>query len=189
MAVYDVLYEKLLFRRIADGDEHAFQEFFDLYKARVYAFVKGYTHAAADAEEILQDTFLIIWEKKSTLTQVEHPRNYLYTMVRNKTFNFLKRAAKSEKMRQEIWAHMQLAHNPTQDALYLQESNQLLEAAVGRLSEKKQLIFKLSRYEGLNHEQIADKTGLSRSRVKNILVEVMKSIKTYMTEYTSLWFF
>jgi len=54
------------------------------------------------------------------------------------------------------------------------------------MSAQKQEVFKLSRYEGLNHEQIAELTGLSKSRVKNIIVEVLKFIKMYIAQCTSI---
>lgn len=186
MAPYDLINEKLLFQRISKGDQSAFEQIFNRYRDKVYHFILGFTHSAADAEEILQDAFLILWEKKGSLANVDHPRNYIYTIVKNKTFNFLKKASKSSRLREEIWSNMIEAQNATEELLNLTESNQLINEALNQLAIKKQEVFRMSRYDGLSHEEIAAQTGLSKSRVKNIIVEVVKYIKAYLMQYTSI---
>ena len=186
MAEYDVLSEKLLLEKIAQGDELAFRLVFDLYKTKIYTFIVNFTHSRADAEEIVQDTFLTLWQNRNTLHQIEHPRNYIYTVVRNKTYHYLKQASKSQARMQVIWANLKLDSNETEETLQLQESKKLIDEALLMMSAQKQEVFKLSRYEGLNHEQIAELTGLSKSRVKNIIVEVLKFIKMYIAQCTSI---
>jgi len=186
MAEYDVLSEKLLLEKIAQGDELAFRLVFDLYKTKIYTFIVNFTHSRADAEEIVQDTFLTLWQNRNTLHQIEHPRNYIYTVVRNKTYHYLKQAFKSQARMQVIWANLKLDSNETEETLQLQESKKLIDEALLMMSAQKQEVFKLSRYEGLNHEQIAELTGLSKSRVKNIIVEVLKFIKMYIAQCTSI---
>ena len=186
MAEYDVLSEKLLLEKIAQGDELAFRLVFDLYKTKIYTFIVNFTHSRADAEEIVQDTFLTLWQNRNTLHQIEHPRNYIYTVVRNKTYHYLKQASKSQARMQVIWANLKLDSNETEETLQLQESKKLIDEAILMMSAQKQEVFKLSRYEGLNHEQIAELTGLSKSRVKNIIVEVLKFIKMYIAQCTSI---
>jgi len=186
MAEYDVLSEKLLLEKIAQGDELAFRLVFDLYKTKIYTFIVNFTHSRADAEEIVQDTFLTLWQNRNTLHQIEHPRNYIYTVVRNKTYHYLKQASKSQARMQVIWANLKLDSNETEETLQLQESKKLIDEALSMMSAQKQEVFRLSRYEGFSHEQIADATGLSKSRVKNIIVEVLKFIKMYIAQCTSI---
>ncbi|UEG52186.1 RNA polymerase sigma-70 factor [Mucilaginibacter daejeonensis] len=182
MATYDLIGEKVLLEQIAKGNEIAFRRVFDLYKTKVYTFIVGFTHSRADAEEILQDTFLTLWQNRYTLNNIEHPRNYIYTVVRNKTFHYLKQASKSEKLMKEVWANLKEDHNSTDDLMHLRDSDRMIKDALNMLSEQKRYIFKLSRYEGLGHEQIAEQTGLSKSRVKNIIVEVLKFLRTYLEQ-------
>ncbi len=186
MATYDLVSEKLLLEQISKGNEYAFRQIFDLYKTKIYTFIVNFTHSKADAEEILQDTFLTLWQNRYTLTNIDHPRNYIYTVVRNKTYNYLKQVSKSERMLREVWANIKQDCNQTEDTLYLHESNKLIQDALSMLAEQKQRIFKMSRYDGLTHEQIATETGLSKSRVKNIIVEVLKFIKVYLAQCTNV---
>lgn len=186
MAEYDVLSEKLLLAKISQGDEQAFRLVFDLYKARIFTFIVNFTHSRADAEEIVQDTFLTLWQNRDTLNHIEHPRNYIYTVVRNKTYQYLKQASKSQARLQLIWANLKLDSNETEETLQLLESKKLIDEALSLLTAQKREIFRLSREEGLSHEQIAAQTGLSKSRVKNIIVEILKFIRVYIAQCTSV---
>lgn len=179
--IYDLAGEKLLLQQIARGDEAAFKLIFDTYKARTFTFVVNFIHSKADAEEIVQDTFLGLWQNRDSLTTVEHPRNYIYTVVRNKTLRYLSNVARDEKMMKVVWANMQEEINPTEEALQLKESQAIINQALSMLSEQKQKVFKMCREQGMSHENIALEIGISKSRVKNIMVEVLNFIKLFLS--------
>lgn len=184
--IYDLTNEKQLLYKISMGDEAAFKEVFDTYKGRVFTFVENFIHSRADAEEIVQETFLSLWQQRDILNSVEHPRNYIYTLVRNKTMRYIGNAIRDEKMQRIIWANMQNDGNPTEEAMEFRESKRRIEEAVSRLPEQKQRIFRMCREEGLSHEHIAFVTGLSKSRVKNIMVEVLKYIRLFLAQDSCL---
>lgn len=181
MSVYNLSAEKILLQKIADGDEIAFKHVFELYKNRVYSFVVKFVHSKADAEEIVQDTFFTIWQKRDTLPNIEHPRNYIYTIVRNKTYNYLNQAAKNQKILAQLWANMQIESNDIEEQTDFKDSEMLIKSGLANLSAQKQQIFKMSRVDGLSHEEIALQVGLSKSRVKNIIVDVLKYLRHYLS--------
>jgi RNA polymerase sigma-70 factor (family 1) len=179
---YDLTAELQLLQQIAMGDELAFKLVFEIYRARVFTFVVNFIHSSADAEEIVQDTFLSLWQNRDGLVAVSHPRNYIYTIVRNKTLRYLSNVARDEKMVKIVWANMQMEVNATEEALLLRESRELITQALSRLPQQKQQIFRMCREGGMSHENIAMEMGLSKSRVKNVMVEVLKSIRLYLQQ-------
>lgn len=186
--------ERELFIRIAAGDESAFREVFDLYRLRLYHFALQFTHSASDAEEIVQDTFVRLWTGSEKLAEINHPTNYIYTICRNLTYNYLLKASRNDKLLKQVWANIQVDENPTEAILQAKESQSLINEAVAQLSEQKQRIYKMSREEGMSHDEIAKELGLSRSRVKNVVVEVLKFIKVYLQEHSVIlalifWFY
>lgn len=182
--------EKELLNQIARSDPNAFRRIFDLYRIRLFSFILDFTHSPADAEELVQDTFMKLWENRHHLSAVDHPGSYIYRMARNNTLNWLAKTSRNDQLRRQVWSNMQMTGNNTEDFLDVRESKQLISAALSGLSEKKQAIFRLSREEGLKHEEIAQLLGLSKSTVKNILVETLKYIKTCLgTQYPLLAFF
>ncbi|WP_242457762.1 RNA polymerase sigma factor [Pedobacter sp. BS3] len=150
---------------------------FNEYKNRIFTFVDNYIHSKADAEEIVQETFLILWQNRRNLLAIEHPRNYIYTIARNKTYDYLTKTARNEKMLNQTWINLSVSYNDIDDKINLSESKRIIEKALTELSEQKQAVFNMSRSENMNHDEIARVMGLSKSRVKNIIVEVLKHLK------------
>jgi RNA polymerase sigma-70 factor (family 1) len=172
--------DRILLQYVANGDKAAFRQLFDQYKLRLFSFVLQMTHSKVDAEEIVQDVFAKLWEIRTDLVQVDYPGKYIYTIARNKTLNHLAKLARDRQLLQQVWLNMSQADNSTEAILQAQESQRLIGEAINRLSLQRQTIFRLSREQGLTHEEIAAHLGLSKSRVKNILVEILKHIKDYL---------
>jgi RNA polymerase sigma-70 factor (family 1) len=185
----DNLYtDRELLAQVANGDKLAFRQLFDLYKLRLYAFVLQLTHSKVDTEEIVQDVFTKLWESRTSLVHVEYPGKYIYTIARNKTLNHLTRLARDRQLLQQVWLNVSHVDNPTEAILQAQESQRLIDEAISRLSLQRQTIFKLSREQGFTHEEIAARLDLSKSRIKNILVEILKHIKDHLAHYAILVF-
>jgi RNA polymerase sigma-70 factor (family 1) len=172
--------DRILLQHVANGDKEAFRQLFDQYKLRLFSFVLQMTHSKVDAEEIVQDVFAKLWEIRTDLVQVDYPGKYIYTIARNKTLNHLAKLARDRQLLQQVWLNVSQTDNSTEAILQAQESQRLIGEAINRLSLQRQTIFRLSREQGLTHEEIAVHLGLSKSRVKNILVEILKHIKDYL---------
>ncbi|WP_343688621.1 RNA polymerase sigma-70 factor [Chitinophaga sp.] len=172
-----------LLYRLRKGDESAFRQLYDLHSRPVAAFIYQLTHSAVDAEDILQDTFLKLWTSRDQLPAIENFGNYIFIIARNKTLDHLRKVARQQQLADQLWANI----SEVADALDLQldarESQQLIANALAQLSEQKQTIFRLSRVEGLSHDDIAARLGLSKSRVKNLQVETLKHIRIFLSRY------
>lgn len=183
MAFYDLTAEKLLLKEISDGSNKAFDKLFNLYRGKIFVFVDNFVHSRADAEEIVQETFMVIWQNKDRLLTIEHPRNYIYTIARNKTYDYLSKIGRSEKTINNAWINTSVSLNNIDDQINLKESKQLISRALQTLSVQKQEIFEMSRSQYMSHEEIAQEVGLSKSRVKNVIVEVLKHLKYHISKH------
>lgn len=179
--------EKELLRRIARGDEAAFRIIFDLYRQRLLVFAWHISHSVVEAEEIVQDIFMKLWENRKAIAEVEYPRKYIYTMARNRAVDQLCKIARDQKLRTAAWVNLSQDHrNLTEELLNEKESRELISEAVASLTEKKQAIFRLSRQEGLSHQEIAREMSLSVQTVKNILTEILRHIKAHLQQHSEL---
>src|ERR1700753_617151 len=82
--------EKQLLLRIAAGDAAAFSALFYTYHQTLAAYILRLTKSPIIAEEIVQDTFIKLWEKRSQLATVDNFHAYLFTISRNHTFNCMR---------------------------------------------------------------------------------------------------
>jgi RNA polymerase sigma-70 factor (family 1) len=182
MTVKKLYDEKVLFNRISDGDEAAFKIVFDLYKSKLYRYIFFISKSEVVAEELVHDVFLKLWTQQQLLIGVENPATYIYTIARNKAMDHLRKVARDKKLLDNVWNAIGEIHNETQEIIEANESDRLIKQAINGLTPQKQLIYQLSRDEGLNHEQIAEKLNISKSTVNNHLVESLKQIKAFLSK-------
>ncbi len=173
--------EQALFRLIAEGDEPAFKALFECYRLRLFAFALQFTHSRTDAEEVVQDVFLKIWKNRLNLANIQLPQKYIYTMTRNQVFDHLSRVARNKRLHEQVWANIHESGDYTEQAVLAAETANIVQKAVNGLSSRKQSIYYLSRREGLSNQEIAVQLGISVPTVKNSLVEILRYIRTYMS--------
>ena len=170
--------------KMADGDQLAFRQFFDIYKEKLFTFVYGLTHSKVDAEEVLQDVFLKLWESRSRLKEIDNPQAYIFRMTRNRTLDLLSRIGRDQKLIKQLWANIRMSEEFTEQILQARESQKLIREAMTELSDRQRKIIELSREEGLSHDEIASKLGLSKQTVKNHLSEALKKIRLYLDQHS-----
>jgi RNA polymerase sigma-70 factor (ECF subfamily) len=169
--------ERELFVQIADGNEAAFAEVFYHYRARLYPFIKKIVRSEEAAEDILQEVFVSLWRNRGAMTGVENHRAYIFTMANNKSFNYLKSVAVQRRGLAEVRNQEDDFTNNTQELIDLHQSQVLINELVEQLPPQKKLIYKLTREEGLSHEEIAQRLKISKNTVKNHLIEALKFLR------------
>jgi RNA polymerase sigma-70 factor (ECF subfamily) len=160
--------------------EEMFTSLFETYKDRLFSYVLSVTHSRYIAEEITQEIFLKVWLCRRELPRVENPESYLVTVARNKTLNHLRKAHYDNKLIGELKSRMKPFTNNVDEQVSLTESDRLLQEAITMLSPQRQLVYRLSRNQGLDHQEIARQMRLSRNTVKNHLVQALRFIRAYL---------
>ena len=179
MKIYSDHSETELITGLRNDDEHAFEQVFKLYKGKLYSFAWRFLKNRELSEEIVQESLINLWTNRHQLDENYPLGPYLYTIARRLTLNALRNAATAGSAREKLWNELQEAHNETEEAILLADLVEFAEQAVSKLPKQQQLIFKLSRYEGLSHEEIAEKLQLSKSTVNNHLVEALKNLRIH----------
>lgn len=86
--------DKQLFNEVSIGDERAFRILYNRYYQRMYSFACKVVKSSHVAEEIIQEVFIRLWEQRELLSEVKNPDNYVFIVIRNHTFNYLRTAAR-----------------------------------------------------------------------------------------------
>ncbi|HVS97419.1 MAG TPA: RNA polymerase sigma-70 factor [Puia sp.] len=178
--------ETRLFSQIAGGDETAFRIIFDRYRTGIFRFIFRMVKSELVAQELTQEVFVKLWAHREALAGITNPGGYIFIIARNKAINELDKIANDARLRKHLWHQLDEAQNSTEDQLDERESAGVIESALQELSTQKQRIFRLSRHQGLSHEEIARQLGLSRSTVKNNLVETLKWLRMRLKEHGGL---
>lgn len=176
--------DKKLFGLIAQGDQVAFTKLFHKYNRKLYPFLLKIVKSQELAEELVQNIFFKIWNRKEKLISVETPQAYLYRMASNLALDELKRIARQERLLKEPRV-VELTNdwdNTTEETIYFNESKRLVDDAINALPPQRQRIFRMNKIQGLNYDEIAQELGISRNTVKNQLVAAVKHLKNHLGE-------
>jgi len=172
--------ERELFARMATGDEAAFADIFFHYIPFLQPHIFKMTRSEEATQDIIHDTFISLWTRREKMPEVENFKSYIFTISTNKTYDWLKKEA--NERRAIAGARVRTMHfeNTTEEAIDLNQSAEFINKAVNQLPPQRKLVFKLSREEGLSHEEIAERLNISKNTVSNHLTEALRSIKEYL---------
>jgi len=168
--------DKVLFKRITEGDEKAFEMLFHAYYANLCRFATGIISDDGNAEEIVQDLFVKIWEKRTQLTIDSSIKNYLYRAVKNQCINVIKHSNIVAQHISSRQTEKEMEVQPDEHFLAT-ELAQKIEESIASLPEKRREIFRLSREEGLKYREIAEKLNISTKTVEAQMGLAIKTLR------------
>ena len=169
--------EKELFTLMSQGDQVAFTKIFDHYEPRIYAFILKITRSEINAEEIVQELFIKLWTDREKLADIKFPRSYIFRMATHRAANYLRQLARNTRLVKTVAGNLVVEKNTTEEILDYKEMEETINKVVEQLPTQQKTVYKLSRQEGLNAEQIATQMNLSEKTVKNHLTEALRFIR------------
>ena len=168
-----------LVKLLKSGDMAAFDAIYNQYCHKLHRFVYLYLKQEEDAEEIVQEVFIRIWESRAKIDVYSSFESFLFTIAYNATMSLLRKRMSETKSR-EYLKSLQQAENADEiiNEIQFNELNQKVQELLGRLTPRQKEIYLLNRETGLSHEEIAQKLNISTSTVNNHLVTVIKFLKS-----------
>ncbi|MDH4090938.1 MAG: RNA polymerase sigma-70 factor [Cyclobacteriaceae bacterium] len=168
------------------GDITAFEMLFRTYYQPLCNYAYTYLQDRDEAEEIVQSTFLNIWEKRTNLAIHTGVKPYLYAMVRNACLNVLKH----EKIKlQHAAMEMAVADRSVESTTRTVMATELetrIHLAMDKLPEQCRLVFKLSRFEELKYGEIAEQLNISVKTVENQMGKALRIMREQLKDYLPL---
>jgi RNA polymerase sigma-70 factor (ECF subfamily) len=172
--------ERELLVQLAEGDEYAFRQLYLAYFDGIYSAALAYTKVHEQAEDITQQVFLKIWEKRDSLIKVDKLESYLFIIARNAIFSqFAKLATQQKHLHHIRELFEEESGNPEVSLIHKQE-RALLERAVKQLSPRQQQAYRLSREKGFSYEEIAQAMNITKPTVREHMVNSMQSIREFL---------
>lgn len=164
---------------IAGGDSAAFEEFFKHFWPQVYGTSLHLTKSEEMAKDLAQEIFVKIWENRQKLPELEKPDAWIYTISKNLILDFQRKKVFDTVNIDYLVQYFSTAS--PQSKLEYQELEQVLNTAVSQLSGKVAEVFRLSRYEGLSHPEIAEKLNISVHSSRTYITRALQEIRDYLT--------
>ncbi|MFC3197941.1 RNA polymerase sigma factor [Parapedobacter deserti] len=169
--------EKRLVLRLMDGDGLAFKLIYDSYKHGLGLRLLRLLKSEVLAEEVLQDVFLRVWERRATIDPEKSFRSYLYRVAENMVYDLFRRAAKEKEILQAIIAANSELYTHVEEALMKKESRAFLEDLLARLPNQRRKIFIACKLEGKSYKEVAAELGISTTTVNDHIQKAMQYLK------------
>lgn len=170
--------ESELVKALSKGEIKAFNELFQIYGNRIFRFAHGYMKSVPDAEELVQDVFMKIWEKRSELKENLSFKSYIFTIAFNIIRkHFVKKALTTKYFEQQVIEDADLS---TFQNIDFKSTKKAIDYLVEQLPARRKEVFIKSRFEGLTVKEIADDLGTSPKTVENQLGEALKFIREHL---------
>ncbi|MCY1721870.1 RNA polymerase sigma-70 factor [Prolixibacteraceae bacterium Z1-6] len=179
--------EKNLFEKIQTGDEKAFEYLFKTYYANLCVFATKIIEDEIAAEEIVQDFFVKLWEKRAQVSIETSVKNYLFRSIKNLCINHIKHNNVKLQHAKQIVAEAET--NNFRDNFIEIDLAVKIEESIQSLPEKRREIFRLSREEGLKYREIAEKLKLSVKTVEAQMGLALKTLRNKLKDYNTFLFF
>ncbi|MBQ9963199.1 MAG: RNA polymerase sigma-70 factor [Alistipes sp.] len=171
---------------LSDGDQSAFRAVFEHYYPRVSEFVRRIVKSESAAEDITQDIFIKIWERREIFgVEVQSFGKYIYVMSRNAAINALRRTGRITPLSNESLSKSD--STSIEESYYAQEKELIIRLAVCQMPEQRRRIFEMSRYMGMDNQTIATTLNLSKKTVENHLTLALKTLRSILAVWASLF--
>lgn len=177
-------------RLLKDGDKAAFEAVYHEFFGTLYSLCSQYLFKREDAEEMVQEAFLKLWEVRSRLNENSNIKNFLYTIAKNNCLNFIR----NEQIASSHLKHYQDELQYNYEALYLleddyagiEELKQRIDEAIEALPLKWKNIFRMSREEELRYQDISKRLGISEKTVEASMTKALKKLRKELKDYLPL---
>lgn len=172
-----VTMEELLYRIQFHDDQLAFKALYQQQVFRLYQFAFAFVKQRQPAEEIVNDVFVKLWEKRHQLDKIGQIRVYLYVAVKNAALNQLRRSSIFTETDLDSLHVQHFRLEPdTEQLLLTHELQQAIASAVEQLPPKCKMIFKLVKQDELSYKDVAGILGISPKTVDAQLAIAMKKL-------------
>ncbi len=184
--LHQINLDNVLLQQMKQGDKKALETLFKTYYTSLVKFARNILKNTEQAEDITQDVFIKIWDKRHDLENVSSFKSYLFMAVRNQCFNTLKVNERKNWLDDEPENYENYITNQVEANLNAKHLNEKISQAIELLPEKCKLTFQLSRFENLSYKEIAETMNVSVKTVENQMGKALALLRKSVLPYLSL---
>ena len=183
--------------RIIRGDSKAFDDLFRMFYSRLFSFAKSYLRDADVAENMVQDAFLLLWERRETLRPDSNIPAWLLTVVKNNILNYIERQKRQIKIEsiyaERITRELELRISSLKDCdpeyLFSTEVTEIIRIALASLPEQCRKVITMSRFDEMSNKEIAEKLNITVKGVEYHITNALKKLRLALKDYLLFLYF
>jgi RNA polymerase sigma-70 factor (family 1) len=185
------LNDQQYWQQISRGDKKAFELMFNTYYQSLCNYACSMLKDIDEAEEVVQNTFFNIWNKREVLQISTSFKSYVYRAVQNDCLNKIKHGKVRSVYAADYKSSMSNGYADSAQVLDAKELGKQINEALDSLPEQCGIVFKLSRFENLKYSEIAEQLEISVKTVENHMGKALKLMRSQLKDYLPfvMWLF
>ncbi len=173
--------EQALVLKIIQSDQSAFEDLYNLYADKLYYFALRYLKTKEEAENIIQDVFVKIWETRDRLNSEYSISAYLFTIARNTIFNLHRKRLNETAYLEYLETYLDSLHSKLEQEIVYSDLNSHINKIVDKLPMQRKKVFELSRNGGLSHKEISQQLNISEKTIETHIRLAIKDIRKILS--------
>lgn len=165
------------------GEEYAFKHFYDIYNIPLYRKLLKLVQIDVIAEELLQDLFLKIWQKKDLIDPEQSFRAYLYRIAEHLVADHYRNLARQVKLEKETDLNKLEILDQVEDPFQGEFAQKIIHEAIATLPAQQQAVFRLCKIEGKSYEEVSQLLNISHATINTHISRASKAVKTYILKH------
>ncbi|SMC52795.1 RNA polymerase sigma factor [Pedobacter africanus] len=187
MSAYSKYTDTELSKLFNKGDALAYRAIYDRYWQLLFRFARKLLQDSTSAEDVVQDVFVVFWDKRDQMVAEMPLAGFLYKLTRNKILDLVRHTHVANRYLEQLHQIIQ-SGEVMPDQLYIEkELYDIVEREIKRLPEKMRQVFEMSRKEFKSSQEIADELGISQQTVKNQISNAIRTLKDKMGDSLNIF--
>lgn len=164
------------------GSAEAFTQLYRAYAERLYYNILSLVKDGSTAEELVQDIFARIWQKRDSI-QIDNFGAYLFTTSRNRVYDFFRKLNRDHDLYAAIRAAASSEYSYVEENLLNREHADILQKAIRSLPQQRRRAFELCKIEGRSYKEASEIMGISLSTLKDHMANAREAIRVYVSNH------
>lgn len=168
---------------LKQGDYDAFSTLYQLYSLRLFGRIIRLVKSEAVAEEILQELFLKVWEKRDRIDPELNFKSFLFSIAQNMVYDHFRKMSLTERFRTEFFQTYAETYQHVEENVLFKQTHEQLMQTIRMLPPQCQKVFILFKLEGRSYKEICQMLKISKSTVNNHLTKANRLLKKQLPYY------
>ncbi len=175
--------DKNIIDQVSKGDLKSFEMLFRNHYEMLCTYAVKFVHDPDTAEEIVQELFYTLWEKRSYLKIKTSLKSYLYASVHNRCLKHIRHQTVESNYRDYYYTHQSEIETTPEDITQSEELQKIVNNTLDNLPERCGKIFRLNRFEGLKYHEIAERLSISVKTVEANMGKALRLLRRNLKDY------
>jgi len=172
-----------LISSLKKGNHKAFDTLYGRYAEGLYAFITSILKNPADAEEIVQNVFVKIWERRNTIEEKFSFKSYLFTIAYRDVITLIRKQNLLASIQSDSNQELPVNDDNAELEIEFFSIDKIYHDILEKLPEKRKEIFLLSREKGLSNKEIAEQLNISVKTVENQMTAALRTFREKLSKY------